>query len=129
MIVVIAVCLIGLLGAYGALYLGSKWPSDMNSIDPVALALYSKTSTTVADDLEGVRTASILLMVTGIVGAIASILLLWRCWTKMLAFILLVCGVLPLFFHKSALLGIPMALAGLIAVFLLKDKATNRTVG
>jgi len=127
MIVTIIVCLLGLIGAIGALCLGSRWRSDMHSFDPDTLALLSKTSATAAHDLEGLKTASMLLMITGVVGAIASIMLFWKCWTKMLAVILIVCGVLPLFFHKNAMFGVPMTIAGLIALFLLRDKVSDRT--
>jgi uncharacterized membrane protein YeaQ/YmgE (transglycosylase-associated protein family) len=124
MIVTIIVCLLGLIGAIGALYLGSKWRSDMQSFGPDALALLSSIA---GKDLESLKTASMLLMITGVVGAIASIMLFWRCWTKMLALILIVCGVLPLFFHKNAMFGIPMTIAGLIALFFLRDKVKDRT--
>jgi hypothetical protein len=106
-----------ILGAIGAIILGAKWLADLNSeLGQLVTSLGQGSAFT------SYKIASYLLILGGIVGIIAVILLLKKKAPKLfLGIALIVVSVLPLFFQSEALWGLPMLLGGIFAFF-IKDK-------
>jgi hypothetical protein len=89
--------------------------SDLNS-------KLGQLASTVSDEMSGLEFASYALIVCGILGLITSVLILMRKFNRWAnAGILILCGVLPLFFYTDALFGVPMTLAGLFALAVKYD--------
>jgi hypothetical protein len=110
---------IGILGALAGLTLGGIWFWDWSSTghDTAALAVML---------VPGIKTATYLLLLGGVVGLVVSVLILRRRANRWLnALLLMVCGVLPILFYVKALWGAPMTLAGLLALAVRYDKAVN----
>ena len=113
----IASVIFSVLGAIGAIILGAKWLSDLNS----ELGQHV-TSLGQGSEFNSYKIAAWLLILGGVVGLIATFLLLKQKAPKLiLGIVLIVVGVLPLIFQGEALWGLPMALGGIFAFF-IKDK-------
>jgi hypothetical protein len=101
---------IGILGALAGLVLGGIWYWDWSSTghDTAALAVML---------VPGIKTATYLLLAGGLLGLVVSVLVLRRRANRWLnALLLMICGVLPILFYVKALWGVPMTLAGLLAL-------------
>jgi hypothetical protein len=109
------VAILGILGALGAAFLGSKWLSDLGTAEgQLASALADATGQ--GAELAGLKNAAYSLLVCAAVGFIVSIMVALRKGNKMAnAVLLIVVALLPLIFSTKALFGVPMALAGLFA--------------
>lgn len=117
--------IIGMIGALGALLLGLKWMSDLNSdLGLISQQLVDKgMDGKFAAQFRGLKTAAYLLILCGGTGMVFSVLtLLSKLRMEVNAIILITAGVLPLFFSWKALFGVPMVLAGGLA-FAAKPKA------
>ena len=73
--------------------------------------------------LHAFRTAANMLMTCGWIGGITAVLFWLRRYVKILALLLMLCGVAPLMFDTKpfGFVGLPMALAGFIGLF-VRDK-------
>ena len=69
-------------------------------------------------------TAAAILLLCGVVGAIASLLFFAGRFTKILAVSLIVCGIAPMFYHPAEFVGLPMTAAGIFGLF-VRDKARH----
>ncbi|MCP4154769.1 MAG: hypothetical protein GY757_44015 [bacterium] len=108
----------GLIGALGAMLLGLKWMSDLNSdLGLISQQLSSQSiSSSLAAEFQGLETATYLLILCGVTGLVFSILtLLSKFKRKLNAVILVAAGIAPVFFSGKALFGVPMVIAGLLA--------------
>jgi hypothetical protein len=115
----IAAFIIGLIGAAGALFLGAKWNSDMHSeLGKAAEALAAGLGGGMGAELNGFRNAIYALFACGAIGLIASVVVLLRKGQPVVNGLLLIaCAVAPIVFMNKAVLGVPMALAGIFAFF------------
>jgi hypothetical protein len=121
---------LGLLGAYFDIYTGwtvliaiGKTHSDYNEFAseyPLTAwflgllfpDLYSNAEQ--AGQMFG--TAALLLLGFGLIGGLFSLLFVLGRLTKVLAVLLLVCAVAPMFHNPAEFMGLPMALAGLLGL-------------
>jgi hypothetical protein len=71
--------------------------------------------------IEALKTAALILFICGVLGAVVSLLFFGRRFSKLLAVGLIVCGVAPMFHDKIEFVGLPMTLAGFLALF-VRDK-------
>jgi hypothetical protein len=122
-IVRIASFILGLLGAAGALFLGIKWQGDMSSPEgqaamQLAAALGKEAGAGgLGAEMAGLQRGTYALLICGALGLVFSIVVLLRKGNRFgNAALLIVCGVLPILFAGKAVLGVPMALAGLFAL-------------
>jgi formate hydrogenlyase subunit 3/multisubunit Na+/H+ antiporter MnhD subunit len=109
--------LIGIIGALAGLALGIKWLSDLHS--ELAQKVIAKVAEGSSDarQLNALRAATYLLLVCGVVGLVVSVRVMARKGQRWLnALLLLVAGLLPLAWCEKACFGVPMALAGLLAL-------------
>jgi hypothetical protein len=113
----VAAFIIGLIGAAGALFLGAKWNSDMHSeLGRAAEALAGLGG--MGAELSSFRNAIYALFACGALGLIASVVVLLRKGQPVVNGLLLIaCAVVPIVFMNKAVLGVPMALAGIFAFF------------
>lgn len=119
-----AAFIIGIIGALGALLLGFKWMSDLNS--DLGLVTQKMIDSGIggkfAGELNELKTATYLLILCGVTGLVFSIMVLMsKLKREINAVILIAAGLLPLLFSAKALFGVPMVLAGLLA-FVSKPK-------
>ena len=114
----IVAAILGVLGAVGALFLGGKWLSDLNS----ELGKAAQAAAGTNPELASMKTASYVLLAVGIMGIIAVVMMFKKNTAKAVpAILLLVGGGLPRVFSTKAIFGTPMLLAGIFA-FLAKPK-------
>ncbi len=109
--------IIGIIGALAGLLLGFKWLSDLNSeLGQLATALAGAAGD-VGSELSSLKGATYSLIICGIVGLLVSVLVIMRKFNRWAnAIILIICGALPLVFATDAFFGVPMILAGLLAL-------------
>lgn len=122
---------LGLLGAYFDIYTG--W-TVLNGIDTIrsdthAFAqehplvaffislMFPEINTNVEHAIEALKAAALILFICGVIGALVSLLFLQRRFSKVLAAVLIVCGIAPMFHHPLEFVGLPMTLAGLLGFF------------
>ena len=119
-----AAFIVGIIGALGALLLGFKWLSDLNSQLGLAAQQLAANGTggKLAAELSGMKTATYMLILCGLTGLVFSVLTLMSKLKKEInAVILILAGLLPLLFSGKAIFGVPMVLAGILA-FAAKPK-------
>jgi len=108
--------IIGILGAIAGLFLGIKWFSDLSSEAGQTAAAFASSAGQLGDMFAGLKYATYALLACGVVGLAVSVLILMlkgNRWAN--AGLLIVAGFLPLVFSTTALFGVPMVLAGLLA--------------
>ena len=112
----------GILGACGSLALGGKWLSDLQT-EEVQLARAFSDAIGSGAEYAALEKATYALLVCGVIGLVASILVLARRlgrWPN--AILLLLAGLAPLGLSLKAMFGVPMLLAGLLAFFVKYDR-------
>jgi hypothetical protein len=123
----IAAFIFGLLGAAGALFLGIKWQGDMSSPEgkaamKLAAAIANEGGGAgslggLGSEMAGLQRGTYALLICGVLGLVISIVVLLRKGNRLAnGALLVVCGVLPILLASKAVLGVPMALAGLFAL-------------
>ena|SRR5207244_1542770 len=120
---------LGLLGAYFDVYIGRATLVEIGAIRSevasthwlVQLGLRWLNETYGHHAIEIAETAAHILIVCGIIGGLTSLLFFLRKHTKVLAVTLILCGIAPMFHYKFEIVGLPMALAGMLALF-ISDK-------
>ncbi len=116
--------IIGILGACGSLALGGKWYSDLQT-EEVELARQLSNAMGTNAEFASLERATYALLVCGVLGLVASILVLARRWGRWPnAALLLVAAIAPLGFSLKAMFGIPMLVAGVLAMFVKYDRGT-----
>lgn len=112
----IVATIFGIIGALGALALGFKWYSDLNSeLGKAALAI-AQAAGDAGGELLAHKNATYALIACGIVGLLVSIMVAAGKGKKVVnAILLIVAAVAPIAFSSDALFGVPMALGGLFA--------------
>jgi len=125
----------GIFGAIAGAGLGLKWQSDLN--DPMVAmsramiegmgAFGDAQSGQMAQQISQMETAASMLLLAAAVGGVSSVLLMIKQGPpKALGILLIIAGVFPMIFSPNAIFGLPMTLAGLMALFLKqKDKSTQ----
>jgi lysylphosphatidylglycerol synthetase-like protein (DUF2156 family) len=68
--------------------------------------------------IDAIKRAAVILLICGLVGAIASVLFWSRRFGKALPIALIVCGAAPMFHHPLEFVGLPISLAGVIALLI-----------
>ncbi len=124
---------LGILGAAAGAAQSMNWRADLNSAEAQAaramaemMSAFGGEGAELAAQLQQYQTASIVLLIAAIAGATASVLILVKQGSpKALGGVLIAAGILPIFFLGSALFGLPMTIAGLMALF-LKDEDAKR---
>lgn len=116
----ILVVILGFFGAFAGGLQGFKWRSDLNNAaGQMARAMEQFSG---SSELASLDTASILLIMTALVGVVISTLIITKKGpTKVYGAVLIAAGILPLIGASSAVFALPMALGGLIALFLKDD--------
>jgi hypothetical protein len=117
----IASFVFGLLGAVASLLLGVKWFGDLNSETGKAAIKLANTikgpDAGAFGEILSMQRGTYALLACGVIGLAVSVMVLIRKGNKMAnAILLIVCGILPLMFAGKAVFGVPMALAGLLAL-------------
>ena len=121
---------VGLLGAFFDIYTGRAFltwieglHSEVSSQHPVVqfvlTLLYKRYG---ENAIEIVHTAAFLLIIFGLLGGLSAGLFFFRRYTKVLAVVLMICGIAPMFHHKFEFFGLPMTLAGLLAFGVYKRR-------
>jgi len=127
---------LGLLGAYFDIYTASTLLGEIDAIrsDAKAFAsehplvalflrlLFPDSESNLDQTIATVKTAALILLICGLIGAVVSVLFFRRGFGKVLAVFLMICGVAPMFHHPAEFVGLPMTLAGFLALF-VPDKA------
>jgi uncharacterized membrane protein len=104
------------------LALGGKWLSDLQT-EEVQLARAFSDAIGSGAEYAALEKATYALLVCGVIGLVASILVLARRlgrWPN--AILLLLAGLAPLGLSLKAMFGVPMLLAGLLAFFVKYDR-------
>jgi hypothetical protein len=126
---------LGVLGAYFDMYVA--WTllhgidairSDANAFASehplVALflrLLFPDLDSNAEQTINAIKSAALILLICGVIGALVSVLFFGRRFSKVLAAVLIVCGIAPMFHHPLEFVGLPMTLAGLLGFF-VRDK-------
>ena len=107
----------GLIGSIAGAALGLKWLGDLNSSMGKAALSLSKSMGSAGSQFLGLRNATYALLICAIIGLIFSFIILMRKGNKFInSGVLVVAGILPMLFASKAMFGIPMAIAGLLAL-------------
>src|ERR1043166_8082331 len=116
---------LGLFGAFLDLYVGNAVLTAIEGLKAeverdhplVQMGLHWLYDTYGEHGLEIAVTGAHILIACGIVGGLAAAALLVRRYTKVFSALLIICGIVPMFHHRLEFVGLPMALAGLLALF------------
>jgi hypothetical protein len=124
---------LGLLGAWFAVYVGGALITGLDSIrsdynqftseHPLLAPLVGAYFQAQGADKAAahLETGALILVICGAVGALASILFFAHRYSKLLAMVLILCGVGPLFQQGWEFFGLPMALGGVLGL-MVRDK-------